>query len=732
MMELKFEKLYKGARASEPCTVAIPLQQGALKDVQGVTITDGKRPVPTQARATSRWKDGSVRWMLVDFLADLPGNAGVRYFCELHGQTVAPPQPVKVLEEGSRITVSTGALEFAVANHGLFEQVQLGSRIYSAEHFIGPALTDDGGNRYEMAIDRWSVQEAGPIRAVLEGKGQNRGPGGVLFDCELRITAWSGKPWVELGYRIVSRHDEPIHIASMVLGYRAEAQGAVRTCAANSNYHTSFLTSETGETVEKVIDAQYLLYEANEHIPEVFYGTLFADWCDSLGGVCATVYQAQQNFPKAVRASAAGLDVMLVPEGVDSVTVQPGMARQQRVLLHFHDGQETLEALNNRSLIYQMPDCPSLDPSVFRQAQVFDDAIYIDRKIPEVEICLIGKADHRGKGYGMLNWGDAPDAGYTEQGRGGGSPVWTNNEYDFPHAAMMMYARTGIRRFLDYMLVASRHWMDVDVCHYSNDPLLMDGQIMHINGHVIGGKAVCSHQWVEGLLDYYHYTGDRNALDTAIGIGENVLRRLATPEFQQKGEINARETGWALRTMCALYQETYDERWLRECDWIVGHFEAWEQEYGHWLSPYTDNTTIRVVFMISIACVSLMKYYRIRPQEKIKGMILRAVDDLLENCLEDTGLFYYKELPSLQRQGSNTIVLEALAIAYELSGNLDYLKAGLPTFRLAIQDKDTATGGRKTIVGDALIQSGPGPKGFAQAFRPLVAYYKAVSDNRLM
>ena len=39
----------------------------------------------------------------------------------------------------------------------------------------------------------------------------------------------------------------------------------------------------------------------------------------------------------------------------------------------------------------------------------------------------------------------------------------TNNEYDYPQAMYTLYARSGIRRFLDYANAAASHWMDVDV-----------------------------------------------------------------------------------------------------------------------------------------------------------------------------------------------------------------------------------------------------------------------------
>ena len=146
------------------------------------------------------------------------------------------------------------------------------------------------------------------------------------------------------------------------------------------------------------------------------------------------------------------------------------------------------------------------------------------------------------------------------------------------------------------------------------------------------------------------------------------------------GESNARETGWALRTLTALYVETQDKKWIGKCEWIIGHFKEWMEEYGEWVAPYTDNTVIRVGFMISVAVGSLMRYYRVFPGEELKKMILSAVDDLVDNCLMENGLFYYKELPSLSRNGSNTLLLEAMEIGWELTGEKRYLEYGRKTF----------------------------------------------------
>lgn len=92
------------------------------------------------------------------------------------------------------------------------------------------------------------------------------------------------------------------------------------------------------------------------------------------------------------------------------------------------------------------------------------------------------------------------------------------------------------------------------------------------------------------------------------------------------------------------------------------------------------------------------------------------------------GVFYYKELPSLSRLGTNTLLLEALAIAYELSGNAEYLKPGIATFQKAIADSVPGTGGGKKNVEDAVIVGNASSKNFAQSMIPLTTYYRAVRE----
>ena len=800
MINLHLEKLYRYPRIMEPMWIAVPVKKGQLSGASDVSVYDGTEKLPVQTKVTARYDDGSVRFLFTRFMGNLPGNSAKDFSLYLDEkdrreyvedsavqECASDAGQLVVTQNADGFTVDTGTLCFRVKNfsENLFDTLMCGRQLYEREQFLGPYLCDGMGTKYNVTIDRWRVVEEGNVCTILAATGCNDTEFGGCeesnhYRFEIRVTAYAGKPWLEISYRLFNTSESPLKIKSLVfsvmsgngmeqditladmndasyidstgcgdiseaienenaLVYRtrgtkellhieelAPAQG-VRTCAGASNYKTDFVIGRDGTQVNKAAYDKALLMEGNEHMAEVLYGTFFADRTDADGGVCATIYQAQQNYPKVVKADKDGLYVMLVPEGFNDVVMQPGMAREQKFMLHFHASEEKIAELDNRSLIYQMPDRPIIAPYVYKNSGAVQD-VFADKVNADIDMLLISKADARARSFGMLNWGDTIDWNYTKQGRGGGAAVWVNNEYDFPHACALMYMRMGIRRYLDFCMVHASHWMDVDVCHYSADPLKIGGLTEHTKGHVINGVMVPSHEWVEGFLDYYHLTGDERGLETAIGIGENIMKLLDTPAYAVAGESNARETGWALRALTALYIETGDEKYKAKCDRIVGYFEKWYDDYGCFAAPYTDNTLIHVGFMISVAVGSLMRYYRINKTDELKELIMLAVDDILDNCMLDCGLFYYKELPSLARLGNNTLLLEAMAAGYELTGDKRYLEAGLATMRRALMEPHKYVGGDKQIIGDALVVAGDSTKNFAQSFYPIAYYYKCLVE----
>ncbi len=766
-MKIHFDKLYKDDRKNELLGIGVPFPKGELtqKDFERLAVLDSGSIIPSQFKVTSSWEDGSIRFVYARFLGTLPANKGKDFVLVTTSSLIDGSNAFAdrinnnfVTKTNCAISVTNGLINFKVSDFQkeAFQSFSFDGQVFKKDQIKGPVLKLEGRTLTPI-FELWNVVEDGPIYSVIEATGHfededNKLSGeGIKFTLRLFIT--SDKPWMEVALKVINCTEGTIEPDELLFELRNCGKNKVvpRATVGISNYKTSFTSSEDGAEVSKTITAEYLEKEANEHFAEVIYGTFMADVSD-FGegvGVCATVFQAQQNFPKAISASSDGIKIYLLPDKnelaglskAQPVRFESGMAREQRFLLHFHSADADLYEMNNRSIIYQMPDTGYVDPEVFEEAKVFPEIFLApDQQIDDVEIALIDKADSHARCYGMLCWGDAPDPGYTAQGRGGGDLVWTNNEYDYPHAMYMMYARTGIRRMLDYANVACWHWMDVDICHYNNDPLFVNGQWEHQRKHTGGsedgkgsrGIMACSHEWVEGLLDHYHFTGDERAFEAAIGIGDNVLALLDTPEYQMPGEISARETGWALRSLTALYVETHDKKWLTKADWIIGQFEQWNDRYGNWLAPYTDNTTIRVGFMISVAVGSLMRYYRVLPSVRVKKLIMKAIDDIVDNCRTPHGLFYYKELPSLARNGNNTLLLESMAIAYELTGEDRYLDYGIKTFKKQIGNQSGASFTKKIVEDTVMVGNAP-TKNFAQSFLPLTFFYvKAVQANKLL
>lgn len=65
----------------------------------------------------------------------------------------------------------------------------------------------------------------------------------------------------------------------------------------------------------------------------------------------------------------------------------------------------------------------------------------------------------------------------------------------------------------------------------------------HEGDHRAAAYAGPSHEWVEGLIDYYHLTGCEQAMRTALSVGDNVCRYVEDGEFDAVGTYALRELG---------------------------------------------------------------------------------------------------------------------------------------------------------------------------------------------
>lgn len=685
MSTLYFEKISKFDRKAEPVTVSIPFARGKLKDPACLVIRDGDAFLPLQARPLARWEDGSIKWVLVHFQPDLPGNLDktLRFGIAEEPLPIEPSVRVRATETTAGVWVDSGPLSFLIPNVGFMPVTKVtlnGKKLWDEVPFGGFTLRYDG-----QAVTtangpvELEIEEAGPLRAVVLIQGKHRKTDGSGYlNFRGRITAYAGKSYIEVEHQFIHAEEQAEHfLEDLRLEFRPQASGTPQLALGEGYYQTRIQRGQ--QPLEMILDTDTMLYQSNEHFIDCFYGDFWVDWRDTQGGLTLSIHQAHQNFPKKLRVAPEGIICYLYPEDAPVAPLLQGMAKTHRIGLHFHAADTPIEECSVRSLQFQLPDRPSLPREWFRENNPWREAFFPER-IPSRLITFFNALhDGRPKALGMFHFGDAPDAGYTDQGRGRGHTVWVNNEYDRPHVCALYYALTGQRRVLDSAIVAARHWLDVDICHYSPDPLLNGGIKIHTRYHVTGGVTP-SHEWTEGLLDYYFLTGRRDGLEGARSVAENVLRHMDLPRMKTPGEASVREGGWALRAIVGMYLGTGEEKWKVEAKRLVDMYLDWYEKYGALLAPYTSHSMPRVTFMISLTVNSFARYLLIEDDPRVKKLIVETVDDMVAHCLGPDGVSYYKELPSLRTTAGDPNFIEALTHAYRITGDTKYLRIATRQF----------------------------------------------------
>jgi hypothetical protein len=730
MQTLYFEKISQFDRPAEPVSASIPFAKGKLIEPEQFIIQDGSRVLPVQRRVLATWDDGSIKWLLVHFQPDLPGNRDKTLYFEITATEPASEsgETVTITETSTGLEVNTGPLSFLVSKEGFLpvKNVKLnGQSLWHESPCHGFTLGHDGKS-VSSAVGQvdLELEEAGPLRAVILIKGKHRQANGEDYlEFRGRITAYAGKPYIEVEHQFI--HTEPeaeLSLEALSLEFRPEAGGTPHLALGEGFYRTTI--KESNEALEMALTTETLLYQSNEHFIDSFYGDFWVDWRDDQAGLTLSIHQAHQNFPKKLQVDKDGITCWLYPNDAAPASLLQGMAKTHRLQLHFHAPDTFLQDCSVRSLQFQLPDRPALTRAWFRENNPWLETFFPE-KLPKRLVTFLNRVhDGRPKAMGMFHFGDAPDSGYTFQGRGQGETVWVNNEYDRPHCGVLFYGLTGQRRVLDSALVGARHWLDVDFCHYSPDSLLHGGLKIHTRYHVTGGVTP-SHEWTEGFLDYYFLTGRREGLEAARSVAENIMRHMHDrPEMRAFGGISVREGGWALRAMIGMWLGTGEEKWKTEARRLVDMFLGWHETYGALLAPYTSHSMPRVTFMISLTVNSFARYLLIEHDERVKKLIVETMDDLIEHCLGPDGIFYYKELPSLRYIAATPHVLEALTHAYRLTGNQDYLKLAARQF-VALAEQQPISGDRGRKYADpsgAVIQGGGRGRIFADKYTSILLF----------
>ena len=252
------------ACAKWPMLTGVPLPKGALQSPEQVRLlaVDG-RERPCQVKAVSTWgpKGASIRWVHLDFEADVPEGGKARYQVEFGGGVSrrAVANPLKANQTSDQIEIDTGVLRFRVSRKAFrfIDQAwcdgNRNGRYEGAEQVLkpntgsGPYVVDHNGVRYDAAKDKAPqviLEESGPMRAVIraegwhcagktdglvEGRAGPEAPKDALCKFIVRIVAYRGKPYVRVFHTFVFTADSnKVRLRDIALPLVPHFKGEVR------------------------------------------------------------------------------------------------------------------------------------------------------------------------------------------------------------------------------------------------------------------------------------------------------------------------------------------------------------------------------------------------------------------------------------------------------------------------------------------------------------------------
>lgn len=583
-------------RSAQPVRVGVPLTRGMLDDARAIELVDAAgQAVACQGQALARWSDGSVRWLLLDFVAG-DGPAGEEWSLHLGRGGPAPSRPVVIEPSSEGLAVDTGVARFRLNASTLTlgaDQAGEGARW---------VLIDRCGVASGPQVERLEVEAAGPVRATVRVEGHFRGRPAARFVARLSFHAGTALVRIDLTLHNPNRARHPGGLwdlgdeGSLLLRdlslevplngpkaadvtWTAAPGSAPRSGSGPVEIYQGGSGGENWQSVNHVnregrvpcsLRGYRICCGGSEETGLRASPVLSA----SCGGRTVTVAVADfwQQFPKALEVAGNTVRVQLFPAQFgDLYELQGGEQKTHTVWLDV--GSQPGKALDwvAAPLHAHLPAPASADSGALAHLAAGEGHEPFERQVAEV---LGGPAGFVARRevideYGWRHYGEV-FADHEEEHYPGPGPFVShyNNQYDIVLGLLQQYFRGGDPRWLDLAGPLARHVCDVDVYHTTQDRAAYSGGMFWFTDHYLtahtcthrtytrhnrppkgdyGGGPSTSHLFSTGLLLYHYATGDPVAHDVVLELADWVLR-MEDGSRNLLGLIDAGPTGLASNT----------------------------------------------------------------------------------------------------------------------------------------------------------------------------------------
>ena len=618
--EVKFEvREPQGiARHSWPVTSGIPFAKGALKDPSQVRLVDGQeKPVSLQTEALSRWQDGSVKWLLLDFQTSLRPKQVKRFRLTTtvtNKKLNATDRKLAVSRNKRGVAIDTGRLRvhlnrrsFRLLDHVWLDKNKDGK--YSNDERVSSAKgagillrTPDGQTfRADLSKATMKIEQAGPWRACVRISGKHVAKTKHLFSYVLRVTAFRNKPYLKLSYTFVN--DDT---ANMMTSIKSLSLDFAVNGKANQYVTNGRPTPPT--RLYQVDDQSFEIDGKKSGKRALGWAAIAGDQ----GGVAVGLPEFWENWPKSLETKGSQLSVGICPQFKTGRYDGRPLKEECKLFYHLRKGKHSFKlglAKSHDLWVRYFDGTPNTKQltSFFKASKEsllaqcssnhYSETLVTGGRFPAANFGRYNRYDTWLDGffklhlddqevvreYGMLNWGDWYNVKWDS---------WGNNEYDTSHCFFIQYMRTGDRRYFNRAAQSARHQIDVDTIHAVNEEMRKFGgswkatpgyiwahSVSHTGGYYakynekLGkydneaplimkgvyqqGLVDWGHIWIAGALQYYMFTGDRRAIEVCHMSAHAVAEKMPT-----RYTDHIRGIGWPLRFLVAAYDATGKKEYL--------------------------------------------------------------------------------------------------------------------------------------------------------------------------
>ncbi|HEX6163431.1 MAG TPA: hypothetical protein VFZ31_08700 [Vicinamibacterales bacterium] len=559
-------------RIGEPVRIGVPLPEGLCFTEAACRLRDpyGK-PVPLQAHGLDQWRDGSIRWLLIDFHASVRNASSAEYRLTFGGGPMppAPAAPLRVTQDHCSIAVDTGAAHFQITRGGGFP-------------FNDAALTavDGEGELASAVVSSARVVDHGQLRCsvIVEGAiGGTKGEPLVQVEAELQFVAASPTVKVDLTVRNPRKAEHPggywdlgsrgsVFLKDLSVTFALpgsaladiqcwpEIDMRVQSAAPFELYQDSSgganWRSSNHVNRDRVVPNRFNGYQltTGSMIRTGMRATPLVAVSKGARTIAVTMPEFWQNFPKALEASDNAIVLRLFPKQCAGVhEIQGGEQKTHTFFVALGRDFVTTVPLDwcRAPMRVSIPASWSAKSQAVPYLSTASETAPARRAL--VNAALDGEHSFARKReiideYGWRNFGELyadHEAVFTKQGQ---PPLVShyNNQYDAIAGFGTQYLQTGDPRWLQAMHELARHVVDIDIYHCDRDKAAYNHGLFWHTFHYVdadtsthrsyprasnvgGGGPAAEQNYTTGLMLHYFLTGDRRSRDAAVGLARFVI-----------------------------------------------------------------------------------------------------------------------------------------------------------------------------------------------------------------